>query len=140
MNSRALFFIGLVCSSSCVDRKIEPAEHEPTLEEICVDVCDIYDRCWEKEDYNPYGSIPECIDDCVFLYNAWPYDPDGRYHCADVILDLQQCYGSLATCEEFDAVTSNPASPCSEEFSAYSLQGCIGGADPRDYVDTETGD
>ncbi len=125
----------VVLLGACADRKLEP---EPTVEEVCDAVCIMYDRCWEPEDDNPYSSIPECVEDCNFLYHAWPYDPDQRYDCADAILDLQWCYASLGSCEEFDGVSGKPGNPCSEEFNDYSGKGCIGGPDPRDYVDTDT--
>ncbi len=127
-----------VFALGCSDRKVDPVASTPSVEEVCDAVCVMYDRCWAPEDDNPYSSIPECVEDCNFLYHAWPYDPDQRYGCADVILELQWCYANLETCEEFDAVSINPASPCHVEFSAYSDNGCIGGHDPRDYVDTET--
>ena len=134
MTSRCVLVLALLALAACADRKLEPAEVEPTVEDVCDSVCIIYDRCWEKEDGNPSSSIPECVDDCTSLYYAWPYDPDQRLDCADIILDLQWCFASLETCEEFDAVSSKPGNPCSVEYGDYSGHGCMGGDDPRDYV------
>ncbi len=130
--------VGLLAFAGCSDRKVDPAASVPSVEEVCDAVCIVYDRCWDLDEDNPYSSIPECVADCNFLYYAWPYDPDQRYECADVILDLQWCYANLATCEEFDASGGQPGKPCDLEFSAYSDNGCIGGPDPRDYVDTDS--
>lgn len=128
----------LVLLTACGERKVDPTASVPSVEDVCDAVCVMYDACWTVENDNPYASIPECVADCNFLYHAWPYDPDHRYDCADVILDLQWCYANLDGCEEYLQVSGQPGTPCSAEFGAYGSHGCIGGPDPRDYVDTGT--
>ncbi len=129
----------VVALGACVDRKAEPDEVMPTVEEVCDRVCVVYDECWKPEDGNPYSSISECAETCVARYYAWPYDPEQRYECADLGLALQWCYVNLPSCTEFDAVTNQPGYPCSEEYAAAGSHACMGGPDPLDYVDTETG-